>query len=396
MAETLDLDKLEELLETMEPAEIRTRYADALAAHPACNHMLTTFEDMDDDLLALKASVGPAPTARKQEAAHTIPLGAPSAPSPKTPRYWRLQFALPLAAVVVFALVFLLRLPGPEENMTAMSADTMEMTPMEEPLIEADDLVVAESAESDGMAEEETRLDDTLKEQDAAKAPAPEPQRKAPPKKASLYEKKKSYLKKDSIDRARQIPQKVLDQKNYEPEPVKEEDFAEEDSGLDRQEMLVSNPKLADEVRTKKQVKKARPSALPETDKLRESLADDPQGSANLGGASRGASQASVSPSTVVSSDMDASLSPVISWLDRYHILYSSPNTRRDTSLFTKGATVQLPTSQKAPWPELSWRGEQSKDGYLLHGTFGEKKRTVRYNLVLDAEGLCTSLTRSK
>jgi len=86
----MNLDRLEQLLETMSPDDIRAQYGEELAKDPRSEAMLATFEGMDDRLKTLKD--GPA---------------APEFRMPK--RYWSplvIKWALPLAAVVVLGLLF--------------------------------------------------------------------------------------------------------------------------------------------------------------------------------------------------------------------------------------------------------------------------------------------------
>ncbi|CAM2008277.1 hypothetical protein [Acanthopleuribacter pedis] len=99
MSEPMTLDRLEELLETMEPAEIRRDYAAELAADPRCEAMLEHFEKLDANLEAL-AELEPAPAIpvpRAEGAVVSLPKRRPLV-------RW-LTFVAPLAAALVVALM---------------------------------------------------------------------------------------------------------------------------------------------------------------------------------------------------------------------------------------------------------------------------------------------------
>lgn len=85
----MNLDRLEELLETMSPEDIRAQYGEALAKDPRCEAMLTAFEGMDDHLKQLKDAV-PAPEFRPPKKAWL----------PAT-----VTWALPQAAVLVLGIM---------------------------------------------------------------------------------------------------------------------------------------------------------------------------------------------------------------------------------------------------------------------------------------------------
>ena len=78
MAERLDLDRLEQLLETMNPAEIRARFGPQLAAQPECRTFLGHFEAMDAHLARLKYAQEP-PVLKLPERGALLESGAPTA-----------------------------------------------------------------------------------------------------------------------------------------------------------------------------------------------------------------------------------------------------------------------------------------------------------------------------
>lgn len=109
MSNNLNLDRLEELLETQDPAEIRAHYAEALAANPECAAMLDAFEALDDYFATLKAA-DPVPEVTPltqlppvDEAVPAPTVVRPMRPKPKR-RPIIMRF-MPLAAVLVAALL---------------------------------------------------------------------------------------------------------------------------------------------------------------------------------------------------------------------------------------------------------------------------------------------------
>jgi len=126
MAE-MNLDRLETLLETMEPHDIRQQYTDELAACPQSEAMLASFEGLDDDLTDLKR-VEPPPPFRKPG---------------KSYRVLQAQWILPLAACVLLAVFWgsnMLRdqqvFDGEIKGETAVHEDA---APSQAPMESADD-----------------------------------------------------------------------------------------------------------------------------------------------------------------------------------------------------------------------------------------------------------------
>jgi len=151
MTEELNLDRLEELLETLEPAQIRSQYAQQLGKNPACNDMLKMFEDLDEDLVQLKMA-DPAPVIRTRR-------------RPRFPMHW----ALPLAAGLMVAFLASMKLLSPlMEN--ADSVTQLDKTSVDERLHEprraltgADEDMAAASPSDDYEPEAELEQQAPLK-----------------------------------------------------------------------------------------------------------------------------------------------------------------------------------------------------------------------------------------
>ena len=164
----LDLDVLEQLLETMEPSEIRARYKRELASLPECGALLDHFESMDGYLSELKASVGPPPAIRL----------------PKNNRWTRIMpWALPLAAALVFGVLIITRTsPQPVMNKKELVSD-------QSPLLR---IAPADSAKRDesvlAVAEEAMRDDEDPAVDVASNEGLKKKARKSPAKEESAVE----------------------------------------------------------------------------------------------------------------------------------------------------------------------------------------------------------------
>ncbi len=182
MSDTLSLDQLEQLLETMTPAEIRARYAEALAANPRCDAMLGHFEQMDEKLAVL-ADAEPAPPLPDFAAvqAKRTDVEAKVVPLRRRSLRW-LVTAGPIAAALVVALLIarfwpgegdLLRVPGSE--LAVVSADQDDSSPgslREESVsvrLELEDESLARDANAKAAAEYQ-KLEVALEEQVASRA----------------------------------------------------------------------------------------------------------------------------------------------------------------------------------------------------------------------------------
>lgn len=183
MSDTLSLDQLEQLLETLDPSEIRARYADALAANPRCDAMLRHFEQMDEKLEAL-ADAEPAPALPDFSAVQAERTAAEATVVP--PRRRRLRWLVaagPIAAALVVALLIgnfwrgendLLRVPVASES-AAARVDQEETSPSsvrEEAGLTVDETLVVRH-ESDlshttyQLSGQQSKLEDALEEQRA-------------------------------------------------------------------------------------------------------------------------------------------------------------------------------------------------------------------------------------
>ena len=91
MAEKLTVDRLELLLEEMEPSEIRALHARQLSEDPQLERFLASFEGLDQQLSDLKI-LDPTPVFRRK---------------PRSIMSW----ALPLAAAMVFGLLWVAKIP---------------------------------------------------------------------------------------------------------------------------------------------------------------------------------------------------------------------------------------------------------------------------------------------
>ncbi|CAM2066522.1 hypothetical protein SCOR_14185 [Sulfidibacter corallicola] len=148
MTDKLDLDRMEALLETMEPEEIRSQYGAALAEAPECERMLHHFEAMDDHLDHLK-SVDPAPAMvlPKRRRARSV-----------------LTWAVPLAAIVIIAVL------------VSINRDLIPR-PSSEPVMKENNVAFEPRPASPGAAEVDALVrdleDDVMMEKVADGAPPP-------------------------------------------------------------------------------------------------------------------------------------------------------------------------------------------------------------------------------
>lgn len=111
MAKELTLDLLEELLESQDPKDIRAQYGEALKANPACAAMLQAFEQIDDDLSALKSASQP-PDHQTSEARGQAQLikpdfGQVEIDIPQSPKkgFGLIQWLVPLAAAIIIGFM---------------------------------------------------------------------------------------------------------------------------------------------------------------------------------------------------------------------------------------------------------------------------------------------------
>lgn len=196
MSDTMNLDRLEQLLEELEPAEIRRRFAAELAENPRCEAMLAHFENMDADLQAL-ADLEPAPPI-------PIPSAIPAAETPVEPissrrlLIRRFIIAGPLAAALVVALLIGTFWHGEKDLLTV---------PQKEPLNQGQAAVSAETA-----PEEKTY--DLM---DAVSDPEPVVREEArvvqpsemPPALEETLEEAEASLEKAKVSRQRSEPERV-------------------------------------------------------------------------------------------------------------------------------------------------------------------------------------------
>lgn len=171
MSDTLSLDQLEQLLETMAPAEIRARYGAALAANPRCESMLRHFEQIDEQLAALAdaESAPPLPdfAALLAERAAAEPKVVPL-PARRNSLRW-LVMAGPIAAALVVALLIGSFWRGENELLRMPAASTPE------PVADQAEAADPEEAKLRALREETVRLTDemaTEKDQILAERPS--------------------------------------------------------------------------------------------------------------------------------------------------------------------------------------------------------------------------------
>ncbi len=133
MTKKMNLDRLEELLEEMEPAEIREQFADELASAPDCLKLLSHFENMDNNL--------------SEYAQHETP---PSVQLRVRRSAWSaMKWALPLAAVLMIS--FLLWVPSVNRSidaeMESAASDVLENDSVATEPTETPETVMAELEE---------------------------------------------------------------------------------------------------------------------------------------------------------------------------------------------------------------------------------------------------------
>lgn len=160
----MNLDHLEELLETMSPEEIRREHGEDLKAHPQCEAMLRQFESMDTDLLELKSMEACPPVA-----------------VPKPRIFPRLaHWVLPAAAVLV--LGFLIGSGLMKESLETMPTAALEAASDSERvsrkvLVDEDELAELENRADDAeILEEEPSTESEFKD---SVTPGQRPRRKA-------------------------------------------------------------------------------------------------------------------------------------------------------------------------------------------------------------------------
>lgn len=149
----MTLDRLEELLETMTPVEIRAKYAIALQENEACEAMLVAFEQLDENLQALK-----------------IEEPAPGFQPPKRSKIGLFAtVALPLAAVVVLGLLLNTGLLDKQAEAVSTEAEVVKRKVMFEPVMEEvqlEDRVTqpseASEIDADGSGIQEAETDEKV------------------------------------------------------------------------------------------------------------------------------------------------------------------------------------------------------------------------------------------
>lgn len=154
MAETLTMDRLEKLLETMDPAAIRAMHGQApLPAE--CEALLAAFEAMDEDLDALKLADTPPALPELQESRQedlaAVPLMASTTPARRSNWKRHLSWALPIAAALVFGVLITTDEIKDEFSPAAMDTQKNAGAPIPEKMI-SEDLMEEEAALSDSPA----------------------------------------------------------------------------------------------------------------------------------------------------------------------------------------------------------------------------------------------------
>lgn len=143
----MNLDRLEQLLETMEPSEIRDQYAAQLAQDPRCEAFLRQFERLEGQLEALKTL----------ETAPTMKLSKRGMKG----RIW--TWALPMAAVFILGLLFG---SGFLQNRMALVEADLEAS-VQPQILSEPDIAMGDEAVLGGVGE------DQAERSDDAEAPAP-------------------------------------------------------------------------------------------------------------------------------------------------------------------------------------------------------------------------------
>jgi chemotaxis protein histidine kinase CheA len=171
MTEPLSLDRLETLLESMEPADIRAQYREELARKPRCEAMLAQFERMDDDLGALKqAEPAPRTSTGVVDASWLEKPDSAASVVHLKQRFGHgmMGWALPLAAVVVMGLLIGLGQWGRRDALKTVEAASEKPQPrrmVHAPEPQPSDIRTDEPVEAVPVAvEEETEAEYTIPE----------------------------------------------------------------------------------------------------------------------------------------------------------------------------------------------------------------------------------------
>ncbi len=413
MAETWNLDRMEQLLEDMEPAEIRSRYAAELAAHPQCLAMLEAFEGLDEGFSRLKEMVPATPRLREPAPVEALVLGQPQTPrAPRPIKHWS-RWAMPLAAMLLLGILLTTR--------TAQKVLSEAAQPRQAPLRTAEtaeppdqilsvDKQVPEPAQSMPPATEPTAAD-TLEAgpREAMKAdPAPErPSLRKSAKKEAYEEQRQNELK-----TAKPRP---LSPAQEQPQPQREADASAETLGQAmRDEPAQAEAELMAAAAPAPPPREAGGIPLLERAQDQDAQRDDTGSSASQassqpnapakGRAAKTADDVSEETSTKlprgrrVSSIMELApgatqveLAPT-DWLNSYN------NARQDatarTSLFASIPPFAASADGLEPWPELRLVSSEKQE--LQVETLDAQGAVIaRYLLKLDKQcKICVKVTR--
>ncbi|MDJ0839717.1 MAG: hypothetical protein QNK37_24580 [Acidobacteriota bacterium] len=396
MAEKLNLDRLEELLETMEPAKIRETYAAEL--DDAGLRMLATFEALDDDLGVLKA-VDPAP-----------PL--PQAPAAPRARIIPFMKYLPMAAVLVGGLLIYTLVFQPDQMQTAPmeESDVAERSVTEtiadapQPMDDISEVLEEESRpQADRSAETSPQLQRAEKRK-AAPKPAPQAEPVASKPLPQPPSEPVSERSKKSTEPQTTLPVRSKEGKSRPAAPAVGEKGRTQPAALPEALVAEKAPEAAGE--TQAAPAEAIPEALAEEEDA-EAVTTAPANRSRRTTLQSTDFRQADAPAQNLRSEEDAadyvqgvvSLSPpdpIYRWLALFSVWTDNKPPR---NMFTRKARIEWPTAvpvtDRRPALNLSWTGDRNEDGaYILEwrGTGPAEGKQGNLLCTLNKKGRCTKL----
>lgn len=365
MAETWNLDRLEGLLEDMEPEEIRARYGAELAAYPQCLAMLDAFEGLDGQLKQLKDSV-PAPPLVAAAKSEPVLVSLPQSPRPASGSWQWTRWAMPLAALLLVGILLLTRAPQRALEQAVVTTPAVEeVVPAAEPApppVSQDTELLAEEAA--GPAASPVQSQD-FKESDKAPLQDVAPPAPARPTLRKLEKAKKEAEQQVFEDKlASAAPLASASQPDEERENTVETQALPPAGAYQRPEAAA----VADDQR------------IDNVMKTRARAADEREGAVPK--------RPSAQEASPLKDDAAHTPKDVAAWVEKYNASRQDPNAR--AALFAPGLNP-FGVRDAAAWPKL--RVYASSDEGLEVEALGTDGRSLgRFRLELDETGRCVAL----